>query len=505
MDGADARTLRGGGEDLRELPQQGGLDPLLRASASELARRIREGEVSSSEVVERHIRQIERVNPYINAVVRNRFERARIEAKEADARLRESDPGALPPLLGVPCTIKECFALEGMPNSSGLLSRRHLVSESDATAVARLRGAGAIPLGVTNVPEICLWMETYNRHYGRTNNPYRLDRIVGGSSGGEGAIIASGGSPFGLGSDIGGSIRMPAFYNGVFGHKPTGGLVPGTGQFPNAENQALRYLTTGPLARRAEDLMPLLRILAGPDGLDAGCRDFELGDPSEVDLSELDVWVVEDDGRGRIDAELRTAQQHCAYGLARRGARVRMTSFSDLRHSFQIWSSMMTAAGGTPVGVMLGNGVRVQVFRQLLRLLFRSSPHTLPPLLLAAAERLPGLTPRRVERAVARGHALRDELVERIGPRGVLLYPSQPRPAPRHGRPLLQPFGWVYNGIFNVMELPVTQAPLGLGSEGLPLGVQIAAVHGNDHLCIAVAMELEREHGGWAPPALARG
>ena len=250
------------------------MNELLSLSAVELARRIREKRILSREVVETHIAHIQRVNPDLNAVVRERFDDARREAEAADRRIQAANGDELPPFLGVPCTIKECFALTGMPNSSGLVARKGEIARQDATAVARLRAAGAIPLGVTNVPELCMWMETDNRVYGRTNNPYNVKHIVGGSSGGEGAIIASGASPFGLGSDIGGSIRMPAFFNGVFGHKPSAGLVPGTGQYPIATNQALRYLTTGPLARRAEDLMPLLRVLAGPDGQDGGCRNF---------------------------------------------------------------------------------------------------------------------------------------------------------------------------------------------------------------------------------------
>ena len=144
----------------------------------------------------------------------------------------------LPPLLGVPCTIKENFAFVGTPQASGLLARAHIVNDHDAPAVARLRAAGAIPLGVTNTSELCMWMESFNKVYGITNNPYDPTRTVGGSSGGEGAIIGSGASPFGLGADVGGSIRMPAFFNGVFGHKPSPLLIPNGGQYPAATRRS---------------------------------------------------------------------------------------------------------------------------------------------------------------------------------------------------------------------------------------------------------------------------
>src|SRR5690606_31809746 len=144
--------------------------------------------------------------------------------------------------------------------------------------------------------------------YGRTRNPYDAARIPGGSSGGEGAIVGAGASPFGLGADIGGSIRMPAFFCGVFGHKPTGGLVPGTGQYPIAENEALRYLTTGPIARHARDLFPLLELLAGPDGRDRGCAAMPLGDPGDVDLRSLSVVSVTGNGFNAVADDLIAAQ-----------------------------------------------------------------------------------------------------------------------------------------------------------------------------------------------------
>ncbi|MCZ6463206.1 MAG: amidase, partial [Proteobacteria bacterium] len=227
------------------------MDPLLTSSACELARQIRAGETPSTEVVERHIARIEQVNPALNAVVRDRFEQARLEAKQADDRVLSEESSTLPPLLGVPCTIKESIALEGMPNSCGVVARAGVVASQDAPPVARLRAAGAIPLGVTNVPELTAWVATDNRVYGRTNNAYDPARIAGGSSGGEGAIVGAGGSPFGIGTDIGGSIRVPAFCNCVFGHNTTGGLVHGTGPYPPYKGNHSRINSTGPIARRA--------------------------------------------------------------------------------------------------------------------------------------------------------------------------------------------------------------------------------------------------------------
>src|SRR5215213_7582058 len=287
--------------------------PLTHRSATELAAAIRAGEASAREVVEAHVALLRRVNPTLNAVVADRYDAALAEADAADARVAAAeDPATLPPLHGVPCTIKESIALAGMPNCAGLVARRHHRSDTTAPAAQRLIDAGAIPLGVTNTSEMTMWVESENRVYGRTNNAYDPRRTAGGSSGGEGAAVGSGGSPMGLGSDIGGSIRLPAFFNGVFGHKPSPGLVPNTGQWPNATGEAARLLTLGPLARRAEDLMSFLRIVAGPDGQDERCVPTSLGEPDEVALDGLPVLVSDDAAWRPVKGELRDARERAA-------------------------------------------------------------------------------------------------------------------------------------------------------------------------------------------------
>lgn len=475
------------------------MNTLLTLSATRLAALIRSGEISARTVVDSHIARVEAVNPSLNAVVATRFAAAREEADAADARIAAKEPN-LPPLLGVPCSIKECFALTGMPHSAGLVARRHVRASSDATAVARLRAAGAIPLGVTNTSELCMWMETNNRLYGRTNNPYDTSRIVGGSSGGEGAIVGSGAVPFGLGSDIGGSIRMPAFFCGVFGHKPSGGLVPSSGQFPCAENDALRYLTTGPLARHAEDLLPLLHILAGPDGIDSRCEAMPIGDPASVDWSKMRVLDIAENGILAPDAALRMEQEHVAAHFARLGARVEKRSFPLLASSLEIWSAMLDAAGGLSFAQLLTEGKPFRGAWHVGRWLLGSSPHTLPAIVLALIEGIPHLMPGRARELVEQGNQLRAELEEALGDDGILLFPSYPYVAPKHYSPLLPPIGWAYTAILNVMQMPVTQVPMGLGGDGLPLGLQVGAAHGKDHLTIAAALELERAFGGWVPP-----
>lgn len=476
-------------------------DSVLRLSASELARRIRSGQVSSRAVLDAHLARIEAVNPRLNALVRDRFDEARAEADQADQVLKAcADPSTLPPLHGVPCSIKEAFQLTGMPNSAGLYSRRMVISSEDAPTVRRLRAAGAIPMGVSNISELCMWMESFNTVYGRTNNPYNLARTVGGSSGGEGALIASGASPFGLGSDVGGSIRMPAFFNGIFGHKPSGGLIPNSGQYPPSVGKVQQYCTTGPMTRRAEDLWPLIRILAGPDGIEAGCVPIPLGDPAQVTLEGLKVLDLQTSGVMCPNPELISAQRRVADWLASQGAQVERVSLHRFQKSLEIWSAAMNDAGGPTFTALLGNGVPIRTWWELLKWPFRLSHHTFPGLGLSMLEKLVANMPGQIRKLLDERDALKAELDELLGAEGVFLFPSHKYPAPKHYKALLPPIHFAFTGILNVLLVPVTQVPLGLGSLGLPLGVQVGSRHGNDHVTVAVAQALERGFGGWVMP-----
>lgn len=471
---------------------------LLSASASALAEALRAGEFSARDVVEAHIEHLERVNPGLNAVVMTRFHEARAEADRADAELAAARAAgrvdALPPLLGVPCTIKENFELEGMPQASGLVSRRHIVNDSDAITVARLRAAGAIPLGVSNTSELCMWMESYNEVYGRSNNPYDPTRIVGGSSGGEGAIIGAGASPFGLGADVGGSIRMPAFFNGVFGHKCSPRLVPNEGQYPGPQGSIDDFLSTGPLCRRAEDLEPLLRIMGGPN---AAC----LKPVADVDLRKLRVLYLKPDRGPRARRDMRDAQARAVQALQAAGAAVEAVDLPLLDKGFDIWSSMLgTANGPSFAEMMFGTRSAWRPLTEFGRLLTGRSPHTLPLVILAALEKVPDLAPGRARKYVALGRELKDQLEAALGDDGVLVTLPYTEVAPRHGKPLFPPFNWVRCAIFNAMSVPSTAVPMGLNAEGLPLGVQVVAAQDHDHLSLACALELERRIGGWVPP-----
>ena len=306
--------------------------PITERSATSLAAGIRSGELRAADVVDAHIRRLEAFAPRINALVADRFTAARAEAAAVDARVRDAAPGeTLPPLLGVPFTVKESIALDGMSHSGGLVARLEVRAEQTAPPTARLIAAGAIPLGVTNTSELTLWIESVNRAHGRTRNPYDPRRAAGGSSGGEGAAVGSGGSPFGIGSDIGGSIRIPSLFCGVFGHKPSSGLVPTSGNYPPSAEGNSPLLGIGPIARRAEDLIAVLRIIAGPDAGDPTAREMEIGDPAAVSLAGLRVVIAEGTAWRPLHPDLLAARERAAGALAAAGARIERVQLRSWR------------------------------------------------------------------------------------------------------------------------------------------------------------------------------
>ena len=295
-------------------------DGITAASASELAAAIRSKQFSSREVVEAHLQRIATVNPKLNAVVQLTADSARKEADEADAALARGDIKG--PLHGVPLTIKDTLETAGVICTGGTKGRANFVPKADATAVARLRAAGGVVLGKTNVPELAGAAETDNLVYGRTNNPYDLTRTPGGSSGGEAAIIAAGGSPLGLGTDAGGSIRIPAHYCRLAAIKPTAGRVPRTGQFLLPLGARNPVFHDSLIARKVEDLALALPIVGGPDFRDHAIVGMPLGDPAGVALRDLKVAVFDDDGVATPTREIKAAVRDAARALADAGVKV---------------------------------------------------------------------------------------------------------------------------------------------------------------------------------------
>lgn len=474
-------------------------------SGMEMARMVRERSITSAELVEAHIEMIQAFNPRLNAVVGQRFADAREEAKSADARIAKGESD-LPPYLGVPCTLKENFAFGGQVQSGGQWARRHFIADKDSTAVARLRAAGLIPLGFTNLSELGMWMESNNQVYGRTNNAYGAAHIAGGSSGGEGAIIGSGASPLGLGADIGGSIRLPAFFNGVFGHKATGGLIPGSGQYPFPDGDAVRLLSSGPLARKAADLYPLVKILAGPDGIDPGTVAAELKNPADVKIGKLRVFYLEEFPlfyTTPVQKEMKEAVRSAAIRLSevteKPAAQVKHKYMSE---AIQLWATRMAGGNRYSFDELLSAGKKTNFALELAKSFIGESDFSLPANALALIEEIAAMPQQMQAHYLGHIAELKKYFSDLLGEDGIFICPTYPTSAPRHNIPLLRPLDFVYTALFNTLELPVTQIPMGFDKNGLPVGVQVVANHFNDHIAMAVGVFLEKQFGGWRPPVL---
>lgn len=478
-------------------------NPLLLESATSLSSKIRSRKVRSEDAVEAYIARIKECNPILNFQVKDRFNDALEEARKIDAILdadntpeRYSEKNA--PFLGVPLSVKEAFSVVGMPNCSGLVNRKDIISTQDAPVVANLRRAGCIVLGVTNTSELCMWYESANFVYGRTNNPYDVRRIVGGSSGGEGCILGAGAAVIGVGSDIGGSIRMPCFFNGVFGHKPSSDVTISQGQFPCSQGKTLELLATGPMCRYAVDLEPMLRIMAGPHGV----AKLKLDD--HVDLRALRYFSMGDNVEhslvSKLDPELKEIQNKVVKYLQETlDVEVNRNTLRRMRHAVALWSAKMTVDDEESFTSLLGtNGSRVIPLLELVKRMVGLSSHTVPAIALALTENINHMWPTQTTRLMNSCDKLLDEIQNVLGDDGVLIYPSHPKLAPFHNAPLMYPTNFAHTGLFNALNLPATQVPLGLSAQGIPLGIQVVANRHNDHLCLAVARELERGFGGWA-------
>ncbi|KAK3856450.1 hypothetical protein Pcinc_037230 [Petrolisthes cinctipes] len=481
---------------------------ILLESATSLATKIRTKKLTSEEVVKSFIARIKEINPILNCVVDTRFDEALEEARAADTLIRSGTEDVetlttTKPFLGVPFSTKDCFAVKGLRQTAGLWIRRDFEPDEDADVVRLMREAGAIPLCVTNVSELCMWWESANTIYGRTNNPYKTCCIVGGSSGGEGCLQSACGIPFGIGSDIGGSIRMPSFFNGIFGHKPTYGIVSNLGQEPVATGEACEFLVTGPMCKYAQDLLPMYQVLSA-------CNAHLLKLDSKVDVRKLRYFYVEDDGGSPlitpVSSELRDAQRKVVLHLEKGyGIKAKKITLKKLKAALPMYFAKLGSVEEAhtfcqELTLKKGN---LNVWTEMAKWCLRCSHNTLPGLLLGIIEKLNNASKKSESfpKLLTMCDDLRKEIKELLGEDGVLLFPSHPTTAPYHSQPLLRPFNFVYTAIINITLFPSTQCPLGLASDGLPLGIQVVANHHHDHLSLAVASELEKAFGGWVCPS----
>ncbi|KAJ1952151.1 Fatty-acid amide hydrolase 2 [Linderina pennispora] len=473
-------------------------NPILQHSATELARMIRTGEVTSRQVVAAYIERIKQVNPLVNGLVADRFDKAIEDAEAVDKLVATGDLSAFDsqPFLGVPITIKESIAVEGLPNTYGLFWRQKQEPVSCVTSkpVQNIIDAGFIILGVTNTPTLSTTVESDNAIYGRTLNPYNFSLTPGGSSSGEGALLGSGASPVGIATDIGGSIPIPSLFCGVFGHRPTAGMIPhDLTTYPELQSDNARScFTKGVMCRYAEDIAPTLSILASQ----------EIGDPSTVDFSELNVMIMPE-GLGnslvtpRVSKELRDAVVRAGKFLG--GSKVkRVKPFANpLTTAFKFMPVICDGEVPVPATLAGENQPPVSASREALRILGGKSQYSPGPLMFAVSGKLLGGKYADVTEYWAK---LKQQLDELLGENGILIMPPQPKPAQRHGWSLTHTVWVAYTAIFNALGYPVTHVPMGLNKKGVPIGVMVVARKNQDIRTIAAAVKLQEGFGGWVPP-----
>ncbi len=461
----------------------------------EMARQVRAKKISPVELVRAHLARIAKLNPKLNAFVQVDAERARKQARVAEAALT-SRGGAdlLGALHGVPVSIKSSIDVEGLGCECGSRLRKGMVAPSDAPLVARLRAAGAIILGNTNVPEFLMAYETDNLLHGRTNNPWDLTRTPGGSSGGEAAAIAAGCSAGGVGSDGGGSIRVPAHYSGICGLKPTPGRIPSTGHFPGSAGPFAHLGVVGPMARTVRDVERLFEVMAGPDPGDPASAPVPLRRITGEEIGKQRVAYFTDDGVTPVTPETVVAVRKAAEALRAQGFQVDEWVPPGLERIWRLWWNLFGRAGQMAFAPAIKDreGELSPTFQD-----FRARVASEPE--LSAGELLNTLLERDV---------IRVAFLAKMEEFPILLCPACAVPAFRHGER-----EWIirgqrveylkamsYSQWFNLLGMPAAVVPVEKSPEGLPIGVQIAGRPWEEEAVLAVAAKIEDACGGFRRP-----
>ncbi|MBZ5540576.1 MAG: amidase [Acidobacteriia bacterium] len=452
-----------------------------------MAERIRRREISPVELVDAHLQRATALQPKLNAFVHLAQEEARAQARRAEAAVLCGEP--LGPLHGVPITVKSCIDVGGWRCPAGSALRKDYVPVQDAVGVARLKAGGAILIGNTNTPEFLLAYETNNSVQGKTSNPWDLSRSAGGSSGGEAAAIASGCSAGGIGSDGGGSVRVPAHFCGICGLKPTPGRIAATGHFPDGAGAFPWLGVVGPMARTVGDLRLLLEAIAGPDAGDSCSVAAPLQRAEDATRRGGRVGILESDALGAVSAETSAAVEHAARALEDQGMAVEPVRLAGLDRAIALWWYFF--------GSVIGHLVRGSVAGQEAEL----SPMLREYLEVAAGE--PAVTIDAFLAACTERDNVRAEILRQMEDFPVLLAPVSSGPAFRHGegtwrtgagapyRETMRHSQWL-----NLAGLPGVAVPAGASAEGLPIGVQVIGRPFEEERILGVAECIERAVGG---------
>jgi len=464
------------------------MDSIYFADIAEVVRKIRTKEISPREVIDAHLERIEKLQPKLNAFVHVDAEGARRDARAAEASVLRGD--ALGALHGVAISIKSCIDVAGWPCPAGSRLLADYVACEDAVLVSRLRAVGAILVGNTNVPEFLMAYETDNSLSGKTSNPWELSRSAGGSSGGEAAAIASGCSMGGVGSDGGGSVRVPAHFCGISGLKPTPGRIPGTGHFPRGAGAFAWLGVVGSMARTVADVRALFDVMKGPDTDDALSSSIEARSFSERELAGMRVGILESNALGVVTKETKEAIQRAACLLSEQFT-VEPFLLKGLKQAIELWwffFGPMIAQSFRPI--VEGHEAELSpVFQEYMSVASLRIAPTVDELMGACVKR----------------DILRAKIIRQMRDVPILLSPVCAAPAFRHGEGNWQPVCGYRETMrhaqwLNLAGFPGVSVPMGFSAEGLPIGVQVIGKPNEDELVLAVAEILETARGKFKPP-----
>lgn len=458
------------------------MNNIIEQPAHILVKLIKNKTISSEEVTRAFLERIREVNPFLNAVIQMNEDESLRLAKKADKALMKGE--ALGPLHGLPVTIKDTIDIFGYHNSYGSYLYNNYTPQQEGTCITRLRAAGAVFLGLTNSPELLTAYESDNLIYGRTNNPYDPDRTPGGSSGGEAAIIATNGSPLGLGSDGGGSIRVPAHFCGIAGIKPTQGLIPLTGiSLPGAGAGHLQaFGSYGPMARFVDDLTLALSVLSGPDTFDPNVPPVTIGNPDDIDIGKLKIAYFTDNGIVTPSQDIMDATLQAVRVLADAGAIVEEARPCNIERTFELhWEPFFTLCdGGESVSGFLNSLPESQI--SPLRKQFHKDA------------RKYSLTTAELNRRFVEVCEFKWGTYHFLNNYDVIICPPCATTAKFHGQSLNEIKDFTYTMSFNNSGSPAVVIPFAISQSGLPIGVQVVANLWKDHVALAVARILETHY-----------
>jgi len=471
------------------------MDALISLSAKQLIELIKNKKISCKELMETYLSRITHVNPKLNAIVQQLSpEQALKQANMADSVI--ANGGKIGKLHGIPITIKDGRKVKGFLCSYGNLSSFNKIAEEDATVVARLLAEGAIVIGITNIPDFSMTYETENLLYGRTHNPYDLDRSPGGSSGGEAAIIAAGASTFGIGADSGGSIRQPAHNCGIAGLKPTRGLIPGTGKFPEDGLGIFSLIETqGPLARWVEDLIYTLPILAGTDDSDPNIYPIAVRDPAKVDLKKLRIVYYTKNGVATPRDDIIETIENAAHVLTKEVFNIENNYPIIKKENYTAFEELFFYGGDK--GKWLFDRMEKMGVKEIA-----------PPFqaLLNVAQQCE-FSVTEVRNRLMALEQFKIQMMHFMNAYDVILCPVATLPARSYTQTentekFSLSHDLTYNLPFNITGWPAAVVRCGTSKEGLPIGIQIIAKSWRDDIVLAVAKRLEEIFGGWRLPKI---